>query len=104
MVPGEGRPPPEEAIPKVWGAEHASRATCPNELQRKIQILLPAPQKRLAVHNLVFIFSLRTSQRKGGIAQLVERQLCKLDVWGSNPHASTNHQLGPVAQLVRARA
>ena len=25
----------------------------------------------------------------GGIAQLVERQLCKLDVWGSNPHAST---------------
>ena len=27
---------------------------------------------------------------RGGIAQLVERQLCKLDVWGSNPHASTN--------------
>ena len=26
----------------------------------------------------------------GGIAQLVERQLCKLDVWGSNPHASTS--------------
>jgi hypothetical protein len=29
----------------------------------------------------------------GGIAQLVERQLCKLDVWGSNPHASTNFHL-----------
>ena len=27
--------------------------------------------------------------QRGGIAQLVERQLCKLDVWGSNPHAST---------------
>lgn len=33
----------------------------------------------------------------GGIAQLVERQLCKLDVRGSNPLAST---LGLVAQLV----
>ena len=30
----------------------------------------------------------------GGIAQLVERQLCKLDVWGSNPHASTNYLVG----------
>ena len=45
----------------------------------------------------------------GGIAQLVERQLCKLDVWGSNPHASTKSWLhpytkGPVAQLVRACA
>lgn len=27
---------------------------------------------------------------RGGIAQLVERQLCKLDVRGSNPLASTN--------------
>ena len=98
MVPGEGRPPPEEVIPKVWGAEHASACNA------ILEILLLAPQERHAVHNLVFIFSLRTSQRKGGIAQLVERQLCKLDVWGSNPHASTNHQLGPVAQLVRARA
>lgn len=26
---------------------------------------------------------------KGGIAQLVERQLCKLDVRGSSPRAST---------------
>ena len=65
----------------------------------------------------------------GGIAQLVERQLCKLDVRGSNPLASMrsmeasydirSHQwrggdsrqsslpaqyLGPVAQLVRACA
>ena len=38
----------------------------------------------------------------GGIAQLVERQLCKLDVRGSNPLASTNTQFGSVAQLVRA--
>ena len=72
---------------------------------------------------------MRTPINYGGIAQLVERQLCKLEVWGSNPHASTfriyvkstkhgdrleqtiatttartipdaNH--GPIAQLVRA--
>jgi hypothetical protein len=29
----------------------------------------------------------------GGIAQLVERQLCKLEVRGSNPLASTNSDL-----------
>jgi hypothetical protein len=40
--------------------------------------------------------------QSGGIAQLVERQLCKLEVTGSNPVASTN-ATGRVAQLVRAR-
>ena len=49
-----------------------------------------------AVHNLVLF-----TQSAGGIAQLVERQLCKLNVRGSNPLASKN---GPVAQLVRAHA
>ena len=46
----------------------------------------------------------------GGIAQLVERQLCKLDAAGSNPAASTTERRGGrmrrrgrVAQLVRAR-
>ena len=39
---------------------------------------------------------------QGGIAQLVERQLCKLEVTGSSPVASTN-ATGRVAQLVRAR-
>ena len=39
----------------------------------------------------------------GGIAQLVERQLCKLEVTGSNPVASTIVATGRVAQLVRAR-
>ena len=42
------------------------------------------------------------AKRHGGIAQLVERQLCKLEVTGSNPVASTN-ATGRVAQLVRAR-
>ena len=45
------------------------------------------------------------------MAQLAERQLCKLDVAGSNPAASTiawegaagEAQRGRVAQLVRAR-
>ena len=32
----------------------------------------------------------RETSRAGGIAQLVERQLCKLDAAGSNPAASTN--------------
>ena len=41
-------------------------------------------------------------ENHGGIAQLVERQLCKLEVTGSNPVASTN-ATGRVAQLVRAR-
>ena len=48
--------------------------------------------------------------RTGGIAQLAERQLCKLDVAGSNPAASTTtgaggrfRKSGRVAQLVRAR-
>ncbi len=74
------------------------------------------------------LFSNRTAT--GGIAQLVERQLCKLDVRGSSPRASTSFgkraarapgkklltitcslltasarpKAGPVAQLVRARA
>ena len=74
------------------------------------------------------LFSPRTAT--GGIAQLVERQLCKLDVRGSSPRASTSFgkkaatengkwlltiacslltasarpKTGPVAQLVRARA
>ena len=34
------------------------------------------------------LFSKRTAT--GGIAQLVERQLCKLDVRGSSPRASTS--------------
>ena len=38
--------------------------------------------------------------RYGGIAQLVEHELCKLGATGSSPVAST---FGRVAQLVRAR-
>ena len=43
-------------------------------------------------------------QVKGGLAQLVERLLCKQNVNGSNPLASTNPLgvYGSVAQLVRA--
>ena len=35
---------------------------------------------------------------KGGIAQLVERLLCKQDVSGSSPLTSTNHLLRKVQQ------
>ena len=31
--------------------------------------------------------------QRGGIAQLVERLLCKQNVWGSNPHASTTFRI-----------
>ncbi len=41
----------------------------------------------VAAYRLAFAFD--KDAQSGGIAQLVERQLCKLDVWGSNPHAST---------------
>ena len=49
--------------------------------------------------------------KKGGLAQLVERLLCKQNVNGSNPLTSTTldppasggrKTAGPVAQLVRA--
>jgi hypothetical protein len=43
-----------------------------------------APQRKL----LTSLFSLLTVT--GGIAQLVERQLCKLDAAGSSPAASTS--------------
>ena len=36
----------------------------------------------------------RETARTGGIAQLVERQLCKLDAAGSNPAASTIFAVG----------
>ena len=44
-------------------------------------------QARFAVRVTVFSF---TISKKGGIAQLVERQLCKLDVRGSSPLTSTS--------------
>ena len=48
-------------------------------------------RKPSLVRSAQFGFFLFNSHlRKGGIAQLVERQLCKLDVKGSNPFASTN--------------
>ena len=43
-----------------------------------------------AVHDLVLILSFLFSFNKGGLAQLVERLLCKQDVNGSNPLTSTN--------------
>ena len=55
------------------------------ETQRIIQSFFFHPTRTRA--NTLFL------KKSGGIAQLVERQLCKLDVWGSNPHASTNFLL-----------
>jgi hypothetical protein len=41
------------------------------------------PYLQSAIHNL------NSKIHRGGIAQLVERQLCKLEVRGSNPLASS---------------
>jgi hypothetical protein len=60
------------------------------------------------VHNLVFLPLVNRALGKGGLAQLVERLLCKQNVNGSNPLTSTSFnwahpwKQGPVAQLVRA--
>ena len=46
-----------------------------------------------AVHNLVFLPLINRALGKGGLAQLVERLLCKQNVNGSNPLTSTIFQL-----------
>ena len=53
----------------------------------------------MGLHSVVASLAMRISDRSvtgilhqiyyGGIAQLVERVLCKHNVWGSIPHAST---------------
>ena len=50
------------------------------------------PDRANAVQQALERASRETSP--GGIAQLVERQLCKLDVAGSNPAASTRNGEG----------
>ena len=42
-----------------------------------------------AVHNLIFYPHINHTLGKGGLAQLVERLLCKQNVNGSNPLTST---------------
>ena len=54
------------------------------------------------MHSVYF----REHPNSGGIAQLVERLLCKQEVIGSNPLPPPclfRMTIGPVAQLVRAR-
>ena len=46
---------------------------------------------------------LRTRVRSGGVAQLVERLLCKQDVIGSNPFASTKFSRSCASQPTGAR-
>ena len=62
----------------------------------KAAFLLTSPRKRSGpIHQLQFsILHLQSqSSKSGGIAQLVERQLCKLDVRGSNPLASISKEM-----------
>ena len=73
--------------------------------ERTIQCLL---KNNLLATDPALMVDRINNLKPGGIAQLVERQLCKLDVRGSNPLASilskASHPIGPVAQLVRACA
>ena len=51
------------------------------------------PIRRIDIRHFLFFLAIEIRQSKfgnsfGGIAQLVERQLCKLEVRGSNPLAS----------------
>ena len=65
----------------------------------------------VAAHYLAFVFCSLWSRNgvklewlapsQGGIAQLVERQLCKLDVRGSNPLASMWGKIFEAGKLVR---
>ena len=61
-------------------------------------------------HNSVFASSHRSITMgasdvwSGGIAQLVERQLCKLDVRGSNPLASNIWLVSSIPDLKRTLA
>ena len=45
-----------------------------------------------AVHNLAFVLFFFNPPSRGGLAQLVERLLCKQNVNGSNPLTSTIFQ------------
>ncbi len=96
---GSGRHPPETCFQRVAISRKAG--TKPFKPFRCRDFNVRSSIRGNAAHYLVFLFHsphIRLRQRKrtprgpktnGGIAQLVERQLCKLDVWGSNPHAST---------------
>ena len=51
------------------------------------------PIRKIDIRHFLFFLAIENRQSKfetscGGIAQLVERQLCKLEVRGSNPLAS----------------
>src|SRR3954469_5689531 len=58
---------------------------------------LPCHRRQIAIPDVPYTFSPRgcssAAPQSGGIAQLVERQLCKLDVRGSNPLASISKEM-----------
>ena len=60
------------------------------------------------IKNKIQLINWKCRNIHGGLAQLVERLLCKQNVIGSTPVSSTIFNLiknkGPVAQLVRAHA
>ena len=63
-------------------AEMSTRDACATPTWRVMRLANPPPRLQFPVRQS----TIRSS--RGGIAQLVERQLCKLEVRGSNPLAS----------------
>ena len=115
MIPVKGRGPHSCGLSvQQWQT--------PKALKNKISCR--SFQERSAQFNLLFLIEEKNAppKVKGGLAQLVERLLCKQNVNGSNPLTSTTFQAiasrvcrqrlllivwktnGPVAQLVRAHA
>ena len=78
-------------IPRKWDKilPVESRAG-QNHVKRTIQYMKMSINTSRADAGLYKVQTFPSDTLPGGIAQLVERQLCKLDVRGSNPLASTN--------------
>jgi hypothetical protein len=74
------------AIGRGLDGSNAAAGLCQGNLAhltRKCISAPPGPQRT------IWLFSFRSRPAKGGLAQLVERLLCKQNVNGSNPLTST---------------
>jgi hypothetical protein len=67
--------------------------------QNNLYFPRPKRKSKLAAQNEKRFSNTAEVKFCGGIAQLVERQLCKLDVKGSNPFASTLLKSGKKANF-----
>ena len=78
--------------PERSGREAASERTAKIQVGHGLPGRVPSGPKKKRESPIHLESIRRRAACQGGIAQLVERQLCKLDVAGSNPAASTNRR------------